>query len=561
MEDKTLSFSAWRPTGELSERGAPSSLWNGDTLHFEVPGPTGSNDNHTNYTNFHHSHGNQTNSDTCSSSENDNQLQSSLTGLQWLSTFSPSVESIKSFTLNGPCPNGNMGVGGNGFTRAIHYQVDPNAKPALSYASLIAQAIHSTSDKKQTLNGIYEWIRQNYPFYKSKDTSWQNSVRHNLSLNKCFTKVPRTAQEPGKGGFWMIDPEYANLFVNGILQKKRRRSSKTEIPGAISMGKVQLKSINNNKDQLDAEEKKMRNRRGEGKDKIKRQSEEKPEIKGPPAKVLKSKKKPRNRSKNAANSNPGKVAEDKSTIVSKPQKVTKSKSECNEKEQELKTKAKAIGNEAKVNMQKPKVVEQKDSVKKEKRSDFCEWAVGVAPSSQQSSSTRDCQNLCLENKISSYESPTLHTSKRSSIANNAEFQMDCFDVKGYEGSISGPLGMGLKKGPQYPQQGNIGCKPDFTMDFSTGFMNGFLPEDFGLQKEPITGPLSQEKLWNGPGPSKDKSQGTHKVSSQYSVAKGKGKLPHSEAKAQLVDIDEIPHHADFFDFLDVGDVSSFISSL
>ena len=49
----------------------------------------------------------------------------------------------------------------------------------------------------------------------------QNSIRHNLSLNKCFIKIPRSKDEPGKGGFWRLDPQYAESLVDGIFKKRR----------------------------------------------------------------------------------------------------------------------------------------------------------------------------------------------------------------------------------------------------------------------------------------------------------------------------------------------------
>ena len=77
-------------------------------------------------------------------------------------------------------------------------------RPGKSYAALIAEAILSSPSKKMTLNEIYEFLTGKYPYFQVTTTGWQNSVRHNLSLNKCFVKVPRTSNEPGKGMFWMI---------------------------------------------------------------------------------------------------------------------------------------------------------------------------------------------------------------------------------------------------------------------------------------------------------------------------------------------------------------------
>lgn len=101
----------------------------------------------------------------------------------------------------------------------LAYRNLSSEKPPFNYAQIIAMAMMERG--RMTLKDICTWIRDRFAYYRAMD-NWNNSIRHNLSLHFCFTKIARDKSEKGKGGYW----ELSMNVTKGEKKRVRNRSKR-----------------------------------------------------------------------------------------------------------------------------------------------------------------------------------------------------------------------------------------------------------------------------------------------------------------------------------------------
>ncbi|KAM4710489.1 forkhead box protein N4 isoform 1-T3 [Discoglossus pictus] len=96
-------------------------------------------------------------------------------------------------------------------------------KPIYSYSCLIAMALKNSKNGSLPVSEIYSFMKEHFPYFKTAPDGWKNSVRHNLSLNKCFEKVEnKMSGSSRKGCLWALNPAKIDKMEEEMQKWKRK---------------------------------------------------------------------------------------------------------------------------------------------------------------------------------------------------------------------------------------------------------------------------------------------------------------------------------------------------
>ncbi|XP_023870065.1 forkhead box protein N1 [Salvelinus sp. IW2-2015] len=96
-------------------------------------------------------------------------------------------------------------------------------KPIYSYSILIFMALRNSKTGSLPVSEIYRFMTEHFPYFKTAPDGWKNSVRHNLSLNKCFEKVEnKIGNSSRKGCLWALNPAKIEKMQEELHKWRRK---------------------------------------------------------------------------------------------------------------------------------------------------------------------------------------------------------------------------------------------------------------------------------------------------------------------------------------------------
>ncbi|XP_051017922.1 forkhead box protein N4 isoform X2 [Acomys russatus] len=106
-------------------------------------------------------------------------------------------------------------------TQELHSKHYP--KPIYSYSCLIAMALKNSKTGSLPVSEIYSFMKKHFPYFQTAPDGWKNSVRHNLSLNKCFEKVEnKSSGSSRKGCLWALNLARIDKMEEEMHKWKRK---------------------------------------------------------------------------------------------------------------------------------------------------------------------------------------------------------------------------------------------------------------------------------------------------------------------------------------------------
>ncbi|XP_015426857.1 PREDICTED: forkhead box protein H1 [Myotis davidii] len=111
----------------------------------------------------------------------------------------------------GPCSNPGLGLAGaespSQPPKRRKKRYLRHDKPPYTYLAMIALVIQAAPSRRLKLAQIIRQVQAVFPFFRDDYEGWKDSIRHNLSSNRCFRKVG-LGQGRSRGAGWEGNPEY-----------------------------------------------------------------------------------------------------------------------------------------------------------------------------------------------------------------------------------------------------------------------------------------------------------------------------------------------------------------